>query len=160
MIYFMIFCVSLVGGFAVLLLISTMCINTPIFIGLQVMMGSLRYSKDIDDKINILLGKVDADMYHVMVEQHTMVFYSKEKYPEFSSIMRYQHTPDFEIWIANKFFSYGNLYRVEGRSSHDMTGKRPSVKLIKQIYRLEQSNGVSTNKIKHDKSKAKKVVLE
>lgn len=157
---FIVGCVILVGGFGALLLLSTLCMGKPVLIRLQVMMGSLKYSKEIDDKIDLVLGKVDAGLYHVMVGDHTLEFYSKEKYPDPSGLSRYVNRPDIEIWIANKFYSYGNIYRMNGDFvSNDISSKRPSVKLMKQIYELEKSKGQSTTKVKKDKSKAKKVVL-
>lgn len=157
---FIIGCVILVGGFGALLLLSTLCMGKPVLIRLQVLMGSLKYSKEINDKIDLELGKVDAGFYHVVVGEHTISLYSKEKYPDFQESQRYSSVPELEIWISNKFYSYGNIYRLNGHSPHDVTNKRPSVKLMKQIYELEKSKGSSTKKVKHDKSKAKKVVLE
>lgn len=158
---FMIGCVILVGGFGALLLLSTLCMGKPVLIRLQVIMGSLKYSKEIDDKIDLELGKVDAGFYHVVVDEHVIALFSKEKYPNFDELNRYSCRPELEIWISNKFYSYGNIYRMNGgQAPSDVVNKRPSVKLMKQIYELEKSKGNSTKKVKHDKSKAKKVVLE
>lgn len=158
--YFLIGCLLLVGGFGIALLISTICIGTTHLLTLQVIMGSLRYSKEIDDKLDLELGKVDAGMYHVVVGECTMSLYSKDKYPDFEDTSRYSCKPEVEIWIANKFYSYGNLYRLSGGESPiSIQRKRPSIRIIKQIYQLEKSKGLSTTKIKKDKSKAKTVVL-
>lgn len=158
---FIISCVILVGGFGALLLLSTLCMGKPVLIRLQVLMGSLKYSKEINDKIDLELGKVDAGFYHVVVGDHVLSLYSKEKYPNFDELNQYSCRPELEIWISNKFYSYGNIYRMNGgQAPQDVTNKRPSVKLMKQIYELEKSKGNRTKKVKHDKSKAKKVVLE
>lgn len=157
---FIIACVVIVGGFGLLLFVSTMCMGKPVLMGLQVIMGSLKYSKDVNEKIDLVLGKVEAGLYHVFIEEHTICLYSKERYAEREDIVRYANQPELEIWIENKFYSYGNIYRVNGRSESSFQKKRPSIKLIKQIYQLEKTKGESTTKVKHDKSKAKKVVLE
>lgn len=131
-----------------------------VLIGLQVIMGSLKYDKEVNDKLDLELGKVEAGMYHVLVGEHTISLYAKEKYPDVEEIKRYSSKPELEIWIENKFYSYGNIYRLNGQSHHYLQNKRPSVKLIKQINQLEKTKGKSTTKIKKDKSKANKVVLE
>lgn len=157
---FIIICSVLVFGFAISLFISTMVMGKPIFITLQVLMGSLRYSKEVSEKLDMELGKVEADLYHVVVGEHKIGLYSKEKYPDAKNI-GYTSNAELEIWIENKFYSYGNIYRLSGGEAPlSMKSKRPSVKIIKQIYHLEKTNGQSTKKVKHDKSKAKKVVLE
>lgn len=159
MILFITICASIVGIFAFLLIVSTICMGKPVLMSLQVLMGSLKYSKEVNDKIDLELGKVDAGFYHVVVEEHTICLYSKEKYPDLDAIARYSDKPELEIWIENKFYSYGNIYRLNGQSPRELQNKRPSIKLMKQIYQLEKTKGESTTKVKKEKSKTETVVL-
>ena len=57
MILFVTICAGIVGIFAFLLIVSTICMGKPILMGLQVLMGSLKYSKEVNDKIDLELGK-------------------------------------------------------------------------------------------------------
>ena len=157
---FIMICVGIVGCFAAALIISTLCMGTSILLSLQVLMGSLKYNKEVDDKLNLVLGKIDAGFYHVVVDECTISLYSKEQYPD--TEIPFRATPEIEIWIANKFYSYGNIYRTLSQSRQEIKKYRPSIKVIKQIYHLEKTNGASTKKVKKEKpsKKTEKVVLE
>jgi hypothetical protein len=153
----MIGCLVLIGLFGLMLIVSTACMGSNVFISLQVLMGSLKYSKEVDDKIQLELGKIDAGMCDVSVDEHTIGLYVKtDKDVDF----RYR-TPYMEIWVENKFYSYGNIYRMNGQSSYDFKSKRPSIAVIKQLLELQRSKGESTKKIKKkDKKQEKTVILE
>lgn len=155
---FMIVCATSVVTFGFLLLISTMCMGSTILIPLQVLMGSLRYNKEIDEKLSMELGKVDAGLYYVRVKNTTIELYLKEQYK--SEEETHNSTPNLEIWIENKFYSYGNIYRVNGKNRVDLSDKRPSILVLKQIYELQISNGEQINKKKNNKEKEKSIILE
>lgn len=144
--------------FGLSLILSTLCMGRSTCMGLQVLMGSLRYSKEVDNKLNIVMGKIEAGMYHVIVGTHTISLYSKESVPTIEEIG--WKRPELEIWVENKFYSYGNIHRVNGgEAPREIRSKRPSIKMIKQIYKLQQNNGVPAQK-KKSKKNQKTIVLE
>lgn len=157
--YFMIGCLVLVGLFGLTLIVSTLCMGSNFLIPLQVVMGSLRYSKEIDDKLKLELGKVDANMCVVCVDDHTIDLHIPEN-DEYSPNYYRHKTPYLSIWIGNKFYSYGNIYRINGSSGSNYKTKRPSISVIKQLVQLQKTNGESTTKNKKSKEKEKTVILE
>lgn len=157
---FIVGCVAIVGLFGVGLLLSTVCMGSKTFLSLQVLMGSLRYGKETNDKIDILLGKVEAELYYVQRTEHTLRFYPKEKYDSFEDAIQWRNEPEVEIWTSNKFYSYGNIHRINGREGkYDLRNKRPSIKNIKQIYQLELSDGKGKQPKKTKDSKTEEVIL-
>lgn len=159
--YFFLFCMGIIALFGVSLLISTVTMGSESFITLQVLTGSLKYSKEVNDKIDILLGKVEADLYYIKVGEHTIQFFDKSKYDSYEdAVNNWRNEADIELWISNKFYSYGNIYHINGgKAPVHLRDKRPSIKLIKQILQIEKSGGVVKKPKAKDKSKKDPVIL-
>lgn len=159
--FFFLLCMSIVALFGISLLISTVTMGSESFVSLQVLTGSLKYSKEVNNKIDILLGKVEADLYYIKVGEHTIQFFDKSKYDSYeNAVNNWRNEADIELWISNKFYSYGNIYRINGgQAPIQLRDKRPSIKLIKQILEIEKSGGVAKKPKSKDKSSKKDPVI-
>lgn len=161
--YFMIACLVVVALFGLSLIVCTVCMGTELFIGLQVLMGSLSYSKEVDDKLQLELAKIDAGLCDVEVTQHRISLYNKLEPDETPNTSRgefYYRESYISIWVENKFYSYGYICDTNGVTRSNYSGKRPSVAVIKRILQLQKSGGDrTTKKTKVNKEEEKTVIL-
>ena len=130
-----IFLLVCAGGlilFALALGFNTAIMGKSYCKGFQFMWSSIPKSKEADDKIRFILNKLDANLIRATFDQgkNTIGFYELDANPN-------RDEADAEIWIGNKYYSYGWLYSYGGTRSGSYIKKRPSRKTFKRILELE-----------------------
>lgn len=127
--YFLFVCV---GGLILLagsLAFSTAIMGKSYCKSFQFMWSSLTYSAEADEKINMLLSKMSANMIVAKLDSrgNNIVFKSHDGDTE------------GEINIEQKYYRYGYLTEYGGTSRGDYIKKRPKLKTFKKIVALEEA---------------------
>lgn len=137
-----IFLLVCAGGlllFALALGFNTAIMGKSYCKGFQFMWSSVPKSKEADEKIKFLLNKMDANLIRASFDsgRNTIQFHELDADPK-------RDEPEAEIWVGNKYFSYGWLYSYGGSRNGSFIKKRPSRKSFKRILALEEKLTGST----------------
>ncbi|WP_338561788.1 hypothetical protein [Erwinia sp. E_sp_B04_7] len=79
------------------------------------------FSQEWDEKLIVIMAEGEV----VGSGEYTITFLHKGKRKE--------------VWVANKFFAYGNLYRVDGETVPGSLQCRPSAKTMLQLDKIASS---------------------
>jgi hypothetical protein len=74
------------------------------------------------------MDKYEAGLLTVRRETKELIFIDKENGLKAGS-----------IWVGNKYYSYGNLYRYGATDSKEWACNKPDIKTFKRIMKLEKS---------------------
>ncbi|EBS4516530.1 hypothetical protein DQT32_03780 [Salmonella enterica subsp. enterica serovar Braenderup] len=118
---------AVLAVFALYMLAATASIGTERMKTSQYFLSSLEYNEEASVKLNLLMDKYEAQLLTVKVTKDTLVFTDKETGAKAG-----------EIWIANKYFSYGQLYRYGASNNNNWQNYKPDLKTFKRIIKLEK----------------------
>lgn len=147
-----VFCV--LGLFIFYMLLVTSSLGTERLKVPQFLMSSLTYSEEATTKLNLLMDKYEAGILNIKRTDKTLFFTDAETGQKAG-----------EIWIHNKYYSYGILHRYGAQDDKQWSCNKPDIKTFKRIMKLEQSlektekEQTSSSPKKTDKS-GEKVVLD
>lgn len=113
--------------FIIYMLVVTNAMGTERLKVPQFLMSSLTYSEEATTKINLLIDKYEAGLLSVTKNDKTLEF--KDESGNFAGV----------IWIANKYYSYGNLHRYGSTNNNQWACNKPDIKTFKRIVKLEQT---------------------
>lgn len=148
-IMFLLGCLSILGAFVVVLTISTIIMGSRYGLRLQYVFNSLKYNKDVDDKIKLLLSKVQANLMIARIDSdsRSIKFYTPDSLSEHirsKNSWDTRQTHEAEIWIGNKYTQYGYLKKYYTISKSELVGKCPSYSVFRELIALEDKlNGKS-----------------
>lgn len=162
---FLLGCLSLLGGFIVVLAVSTIIMGRRHLLWLQHLFSSLSYDKETDETIQRTLAKHEAGLLIARHEGNYIAFYTDEEMQErIKSRDHWTGTKDtysIAIWIGHKFTQYGYLYKYHNKSKYDLEKKCGSYKTFRSILNLEDKLlGKDDEKPEKVKPSKKKEVVE
>ena len=129
--------------FILWMLIVTSSMGTERLKTAQFLMSSLSYNEEATIKLNLLIDKYEAGLLTVRRETKELIFTDKETGQRAGV-----------IWVGNKYYSYGNLYRYGANDSKDWACNKPDIKTFKRIIKLEKSlDSTSGNQVSPDAPK-------
>lgn len=139
---FLTICIGALLLFLLSLIVSTCIMDTRLFMTYQFLLSSLKYSKEVDTKINFILAKHEADLLIATIRNNCIEFHEKETSKFYAS-----------IWIGNKYYTYGYLWKhADGYCN---TKRRPAVSTFKKIVHLEDTLSGKITKKPSEKKKEK-----
>lgn len=118
-----------VGGLVIFLLsliVSTLIMDTRLFMSYQYLLSSLKYSKEADERINFILSKHEAGLITAKLHSNYIHFTDVESNNTYA-----------KIWVGNKYYSYGYIYEFSGTNVH--TKNRGKLSTFKKIVQLEDT---------------------
>lgn len=118
-----------VGGLIIFLLsliVSTMIMDTRLFMNYQYLLSSLKFSKETDERLNFILSKYDAGLLTAKLNNNCIEFNENGTYNSYA-----------KIWVGNKYYSYGFIHSLNGYSEHSKT--RGKLSTFKKIVQLEDT---------------------
>jgi hypothetical protein len=110
------------------MLIVTTAMGTEKLKTAQFLMSSLTYSEEAKIKLNLLIDKYEAGRLSIRRETKELIFIDNETGKRAGV-----------IWVGNKYFSYGNLYRYGSEDNKEWACSKPDIKTFKRIVKLEKS---------------------
>ncbi len=116
------------GLFILYMLVITSSLGTERFKVPQFLMSSLTYSEEATTKLNLLMDKYEAGLLNIRRTDKTLIFTDAETGQKAG-----------EIWIQNKYYSYGNLHRYGANDDKQWSCNKPNIKTFKRIIKLEQT---------------------
>ncbi len=116
------------GLFIVYMLVVTSAMGTERLKVPQFLMSSLTYSEEATAKLNLLLDKYEAGLLKIKRTQTSLLFTDAETGSKAG-----------EIWIKNKYYSYGSLHRYGANDDRQFACNKPNVKTFKRIVKFEQA---------------------
>ncbi|SOK58722.1 hypothetical protein [Yersinia phage fHe-Yen9-04] len=120
------------GLFTLYMFVVTSAMGTERLKTSQYFMSSLSYCEEATTKINLLIDKYEAGLIKAKLKNNVIEFTEMEK-----------NIPAGEIWIANKYFSYGQLHRYGANGNISWQCNKPSLKTFKRIIKLEKQLNVA-----------------
>lgn len=139
--------------FVLYMLVVTASLGTERFKVAQFLMSSLRYSEEATIKLNLLIDKYEAGILKIKADNKSLVFYDPKTQERAG-----------EIWVGNKYYSYGILYRYGATDRKEWACNKPDIKTFKRIIKLEKSLDKNepehTSTMNQKDSKVEEVILE
>lgn len=108
--------------------IVTACMGTEKLKTAQYFMSSLTYSEEATTKLNLLIDKYEADLLTADLQKTVISFTDKNT-----------SQPAGQIWIANKYYTYGQLHKYGVEQNTNWQCKKPNLKTFNRIIKLEKS---------------------
>ncbi|AQW88968.1 putative membrane protein [Erwinia phage pEa_SNUABM_50] len=131
------------GVFTLYMFVVTSAMGTERLKTSQYFMSSLSYSEEATVKINLLIDKYQAGLLKAKLKSNVIEFTEMEG-----------NALAGEIYIANKYFSYGQLYRYGANGNTKWQCNKPDLKTFKRIIKLEKQLDI-TDEVPVQKSTSK-----
>lgn len=126
---FLFFCLGTLAVITSGLVLNTLISGSKYFVTFQLLMSATQYNKTSEETISLLLEKVSANLVVASLS-------STESRIEFMDINTNEVVA--EIFIGNKYYFYGTLQKYYGKTMTELSRKRPTIKTLKRIIKLEK----------------------
>ena len=136
---FLLVCLSFLGLIIIGLTLSTVLMGSRVWLRFQYMFRSLKFDKEVDGIIDMILAKVQEEMLIPKLCDKSIKFYSPESWEAMKTRDRWdsRDTEDAEIFIGQKFTQYGYLTKYHDLSRYELQNKGASYKTFRAILALE-----------------------